>query len=50
MALVATDDTITGLSLYVTPYSMADADAAVLVGDLALLLTGWFLCRRALAR
>ena len=52
LALVATEGTITGLALYVTPYT-ADtlgAERWVLMADFALLAVGWALCRSALRR
>lgn len=52
IAVIATDGTITGLALYLTPYA-ADAEGAVrlaLIADYALLLVAWWLCRMALRR
>ncbi len=50
IAVLSTKGTITGLSLYVTPYDMAQVDPQVLVGDAVLLVLGWVVIRRALAR
>ncbi|MEL7461580.1 MAG: type II CAAX endopeptidase family protein [Pseudomonadota bacterium] len=52
IALIATDGTITGLSLYLTPYSASDPD---LVGwsvlpSMVLLAAAWFVTRRLTAR
>lgn len=52
LAVLATDGTITGLALYMTPYT-ADAAGAVqlaLVVDYAVLAVAWGLCRMALRR
>jgi membrane protease YdiL (CAAX protease family) len=52
IAILATGGTITGLALWVTPYSLAEYDAtplAVLL-DLATLVLAWWLVRRAVAR
>ena len=51
LAVIATDGTITGLALYLTPYT-ADAGGArlALMIDYALLLVAWGLCRIALRR
>ena len=50
IGVLSTKGTITGLSLYVTPYDMAQVDPQVLVGDAVLLVLGWVVIRRALAR
>ena len=52
LAVIATDGTITGLALYLTPYT-ADAEGAArlaLVADYSLLAAAWALCRLALRR
>jgi membrane protease YdiL (CAAX protease family) len=52
LAVLATDGTITGLALYLTPYT-ADAEGAArlaLLADYALLTAAWALCRLALRR
>ncbi len=52
IALLATDGTITGLSRYLTPYTMAELDGSVfLIGaDVFMMLLAWFLVRRAVVR
>jgi len=49
---LATEDTITGLSLYLTPYSASDSDLPVslMLADVALLVVAWLACRRLLRR
>lgn len=49
--LFSTEGTITGLSLYRTPYA-ADAEglAPLMVLDALVMLAGWLLCRRVLRR
>jgi membrane protease YdiL (CAAX protease family) len=52
VAVLSTEGTITGLSLFVTPYSVAEAatfDALILV-DLGFLVLAWWLVRRMVAR
>lgn len=52
IAVLATEGTITGLALYLTPYT-ADAEGAArlaLLADYAMLLGAWGLCRLALRR
>lgn len=50
VALLSTQGTISGLNLYETPYSIADLDGLeyLLLGNLALVVLGWWLIRRAL--
>ncbi|MDJ1009145.1 MAG: type II CAAX endopeptidase family protein [Paracoccaceae bacterium] len=52
IALVATQDTITGLSLYLTPYSASDPDLLgwSILPSLLLLAAAWYLTRRLTAR
>lgn len=52
IALLATGGTITGLALWVTPYTLAeyDASAPAVLLDLATLVLAWWLVRRAVAR
>ena len=52
LTVVATEGTITGLALYVTPYAAdtAGAERWVLLADFALLAMAWALCRAALRR
>jgi membrane protease YdiL (CAAX protease family) len=49
IAVLATDGTITGLALYLTPYAVDAEGAARLafLGDLAMLTLAWGLCRLA---
>lgn len=49
IALLATDGTITGLALWLTPYRLTEMDAAefVMLADFGLLLLAWLLVRRA---
>lgn len=52
LAVIATDGTITGLALYLTPYA-ADAEGAArlaLIADYAILIGAWGLCRMAVRR
>lgn len=52
LAVLATDGTITGVALLVTPYA-ADAEGTarlVLVADYAMLTIAWVLCRRVVRR
>lgn len=52
LALIATQGTITGLGLFLTPYS-ADAGAPdiwVVAGDLAMLIVSWAICRAVVRR
>ena len=48
LALIATDGTITGLSLYLTPYSASDPDLASwsILPSFVLLALAWYLTRR----
>jgi membrane protease YdiL (CAAX protease family) len=50
IAVLATDGTITGLALYLTPYAVDAEGAARLafLGDFAMLTLAWVLCRLAL--
>jgi len=52
IALLSTDGTITGLSRYLTPYTMAELDGSVfLIGaDIFMMLLAWLLVRRAVGR
>ena len=52
IALIATDGTITGLALYLTPYSAADPDLLgwSVVPSFLLLAASWYLTRRLTAR
>jgi uncharacterized protein len=52
VGVLATDGTITGLSRWLTPYTLKDLDlpVAVIVGDLAVIVLAWILVRRAVAR
>ncbi|MBM9593208.1 CPBP family intramembrane glutamic endopeptidase [Roseitranquillus sediminis] len=52
IALLATEGTITGLSLYTTPYGIDTGGPVVwlLVADLALIVLAWALCRTVLRR
>jgi membrane protease YdiL (CAAX protease family) len=50
VALVAMQGTITGLSLYTTPFAMADAPPVLFALDMGLLALVWLVCRRALER
>jgi membrane protease YdiL (CAAX protease family) len=52
LAILATDGTITGLALYLTPYA-ADAEGPAqiaLLADYALLVIAWALCRAVVRR
>lgn len=52
IAVIATDGTITGLSLFVTPYTI-DAEQGMtwlLAGNLAVILAAWALIRRLVGR
>ena len=52
LAVIATDGTITGLALYLTPYT-ADAEGAArlaLIADYGFLIVAWGLCRMAVRR
>ena len=50
--ILATDGTITGLSLYLTPYRVDEVDQlnALILLDLGFMVLVWFLVRRAVAR
>lgn len=52
IALISTKGTITGLALYLTPYSADElgGNAPLLVSDFALLILAWWILRRVLAR
>ena len=52
IALISTDGTITGLSLYLTPYSASDPDLVgwSILPSMVLLATAWYLTRRLTAR
>ncbi|MEM6667474.1 MAG: type II CAAX endopeptidase family protein [Pseudomonadota bacterium] len=52
LAIIAVDDTITGLALYRTPYGAADPEISTiaLASDAASLLLAWALCRRVVRR
>lgn len=49
---LATKDTITGLSLYLTPYSANDPSlpTSLILADFALVIVAWLACRRLLRR
>lgn len=50
--LLATDGTITGLSLYVTPYNANDPSLpqVLILTDIAMMGIAWLVCRRVLRR
>lgn len=52
IALVSTDGTISGLSRWVTPYTLNEYDVSTgaILLDLAMLVVAWWLVRRAVAR
>ena len=52
LALISTQDTITGLSLYLTPYTASDPELAgwSVLPSLLLLAAAWYLTRRLTAR
>lgn len=52
LLIIATQGTLTGLALFRTPYSVSDANVlpAVVPLDLAVMILGWWLVRRAVAR
>ena len=52
LAVLATDGTITGLALYLTPYTADAAGAArlALIADYGMLTVAWTLCRLAVRR
>jgi membrane protease YdiL (CAAX protease family) len=52
IAVLSTGGTITGLSRWVTPYTLAELDASpfVMLGDVAVIVLAWWLVRRAVAR
>ena len=52
IALISTDETITGLSLYVTPYALSQLDGSffLIASDILIMLLAWLLVRRAVGR
>jgi uncharacterized protein len=52
IAILATGGTITGLALWVTPYTLAEYEAtlAAVLLDVGMLVVAWWLVRRAVAR
>ena len=51
LALISIEGTLTGLSLFKSAFSIADGlPFAVLIGDICLILFGWFVVRRILLR
>lgn len=44
--ILATDQTITGLALFVTPYSIDEIEPLFFLTDLGVMLCGWFVIRR----
>lgn len=52
LLIVSTEGTLTGLSLFRTPYSVDDPDILpmLLPVDLGMMILGWFIVRRAMSR
>jgi uncharacterized protein len=52
IAILSTDGTISGLSRWLTPYTLAELDGPGLIValDVAMLILAWWLVRRAVAR
>jgi len=52
IAVLSTDGTITGLSRYLTPYTLAQLDGTALLvaADIFMMLVAWLLVRRAVGR
>ena len=52
LAVLATDGTITGLALYLTPYAADGEEIArfAIVADVAMLTVAWALCRAVVRR
>ena len=46
--VLATEDTITGLSLYLTPYGIGDVPPIMFLGDFATIVVCWLILRRIL--
>ncbi len=51
LTVIATQGTLTGFALYLTPYDISDTEAirALIPVDLGLMVLTWFLIRRAVA-
>ncbi|MEM8629871.1 MAG: CPBP family intramembrane glutamic endopeptidase [Pseudomonadota bacterium] len=52
LSIVAMDGTITGLSLYLTPYTLGEAPLSptTLITDAAVVILAWLICRRVTRR
>ena len=52
MTIVSVDGTLNGLSLFLTDFNLQEEGIPVglIVGDILIVILGWFLTRRALGR